>query len=232
MRLPEVFRANLWLLAPAGVVAALGSLTYRWTQDRPPVPLLIVLALVCFLDVSGLAVVLALRRRQLLHDRPAIPLAIFFVSLLVVATLWWPADFLGYFFLYTFLVGSFHLLIFFLLALLLIPVVFRSSSLYFSLIERIGLFSVLLLLSGAIANAVWMGLVYNRLYFSQDTVVDFFPFIPFGQWVLDVKWGDETGALLGGTSLWHVQVVWLLFALIAWGSAALAYRRAARWLAA
>src|SRR5215210_5823361 len=98
MRLPEVFRANLWLLAPAGVVAALGSLTYRWTQDRPPVPLLIVLALVCFLDVSGLAVVLALRRRRLLHDRPSIPIAVFFVSLLVVATLWRPLYFLGHFF--------------------------------------------------------------------------------------------------------------------------------------
>jgi hypothetical protein len=225
-------RANLWLLALAGVIAVLGSLTYRWTQDRPPVPLLIALALVCFLDVSSLAVVLALRRRQLWRDRPSIPLAIFFVSLLVLAALWWHTEVFGHFFLYTFLAGSFHLLVFFLLALLLIPVIFRSSSLYFSLIERIGLFSVLLLLSGALANSAWMALIYDRLYFSQDTVVDFFPFIPFGQWVLDVKWGDETGALLGGASLWHVQVVWLLFALLAWGSAALAYRRTARLLAA
>src|SRR5215213_5752542 len=198
MRIPEACRANLWLLPPAGVIAAVGSITYAWTRDRPAVPLLIALALVCFLDVSSLVAVLALRRRQLLRDRPAIPLAILFVSLLVVATLWRPIYFLGHFFLYTFLVGSFHLLVFFLLALLLIPVVFRSSSLYFSLIERVGLFSALLLLSGALANSAWMALIYDRLYFSQDTVVDFFPFIPFGQWVLDVKWGNEPAARLVG----------------------------------
>jgi len=231
MRLPEAMRANLWRLALAGVIPALGFLTYFWTQDRPTAPLIIALALVCFVDVSSLVIVLARRRRQLLCDRPSIALAIFFGSLLFVPALW-QLDFLWSFGLYVLLVGSFHLLVFLLLVLLLTPVAFRSSSLYFSLIERLGLFSVLLLLSGAIVNAAWMGLVYNRLYFSQDTVLDFIPFIPFGQWVLDVKWGDETGALLGGASLWHLQVVWFLFALVAWSSAALAYRRAARLLAA
>ena len=74
--------------------------------------------------------------------------------------------------------------------------------------------------------------MYDRLYYSQDTVIDCFAFIPFGQWVLDQEWGGETGALLAGAELWHLQALWLLFAALAWGTAALVYRRVARGLSA
>jgi hypothetical protein len=210
-------------------------MTLPWADNHPPVPLLTALSWVCFLAVSSLLVALALRRRQLLRDRLSLSLATLAVCLLFILSLWRPtlipeASSFG---LYLLVAGSFHLLIFLLLALLLSPLAFvRSSARYLSLIERIGLFSALLLLTGAVLNNVWMVLVYDRLYYSQDTVVDCFAFIPFGQWVLDQEWGGETGALLAGAELWHLQALWLLFAALAWGTAAVVYRRVVRGLSA
>lgn len=235
MRIPDIWRANAWWLVLAGALVAAFGVTLPWTRNSPSEPLLDVLSWGCFLAVSSLLTVLVLRRRQLLRDRPSIGLAFPFVGILVALSLWNPLPIRGISSLYLYFVvaGAFHLVMFLLLALLLAPVAFvRSPDRYLSLIERAGLFSALLLLSGAILNSAWMMLVYERFYYSQDTVVDWFPFIPFGQWVLDVRWGDETGALLGGAELWHLQGLWLLFAVLAWGTAALGYRRIVRWLAA
>lgn len=235
MRIPEALRASSWWGALASAIVAVLGVTLPWMRNSPPEPLLTVLGWGCFLAASSFLIVLARRRRQLLRDRPSIVLTFLFVYLLVALILWRPLPNLGigsvYF--YLLIAGAFHLVAFLLLALLLSPIAWvRSPDRYLFLIERIGLFSVLLLLTGAILNAAWMMLVYERFYYSQDTVVDWFAFIPFGQWVLDVKWGDETGALLAGAKLWHLQALWLLFAALAWGTAALVYRRVVRFLAA
>lgn len=233
MRIPEALHVHAWWLALASVIAVVHLITWPWADNHPPEPLFTALSWGCFLAASSLLVALALRRRQLLRDRLWISLAVLAVCLLFVVSLWRP--FLipetSSFGLYLMVAGGFHLLIFLLLALLLSPFAFvRSTARYFSLIERIGLFSALLLLTGAVLNTVWMVLVYDRLYYSQDTIIDCYAFIPFGQWVLDQEWGGETGALLAGTELWHLQALWLLFAALAWGAAALVYRRVARLL--
>lgn len=234
MRVLGALRANLWWLALASAVVVVRLVTLPWSYNSPPEPLFTVLSWVCFLAVSSLLVVLALQRRQLLRERSSIPLAILSICLVVALSLVYPLlipDILS-FGIYFLVAGSFHLLSFLLLALLLSPIAFvRSPARYLFLIERIGLFSALLLLTGAMLNAVWMVLVFDKLYYSQDVVIDCYPFIPFGQWVLDQEWGGETGALLAGTDLWHLQALWLLFATLAWGSAALFYRRASRLLA-
>jgi len=226
----DALSANAWWLALTSAIVAVALLTLPWAKEQPPNFLLTTLAWSSFLALSAFLVVLAHRRRQLLRDRPWVPLALFSVCLLVGLSLWRPPlipglDHLTFYFL---VAGAFHVVTFLLLALLLSPIVIRSAARYIFLIERIGLFSALLLLTGAIVNAAWMALVYQRLYYSQDTLVDCFAFIPFGQWVLDVRWGDETGALLAGAELWHLQVLWLLFAALAWGTAALIYRLAVR----
>lgn len=235
MRVPEAVRENTWWLALASVIVVVRLMTLPWADNHPPEPLLTVLSWVCFLVASSLLVALALRRRQLLRDRLSMSLVVLAVCLLFALALWRPLLIpeTSSFSVYLLVAGSFHLLIFLLLALLLSPIAFvRSSARYFSLIERIGLFSALLLLTGAVLNDVWMVLVYQRLYYSRDTVIDCYAFIPFGQWVLDQEWGGETGALLAGAALWHLQALWFLFAALAWGAAALVYRRVARWLAA
>lgn len=234
MRIPDTLRANVWWLALADALAAVLGLTLPWTRSSPPEPLLAMFSWACFLAASGLLVVLALRRRQLLRDRPSVALTFLSVCVFLALLLWHPHPTgrgIAELYFYVLVAGAFHLLTFLLLALLLAPLAFvRSPGRYLSLLERIGLFSVLLLLSGAVLNVVWMTLVYGRFYSSQDTVVDWFAFIPFGQWVLDVKWGNETGALLGGAELWHLQALWLLFSGLAWGTAALGYRRIVRLL--
>jgi hypothetical protein len=235
MRIPEALRANVWWPALASAIVVVRLVTLPMANNHPPVPLLTALSWGGFLAVSSLLIVLALRRRQLLRDRPSIPLVVLSVCSLFVFSLWRPLLIpeTFSFSIYFLVAGGFHLVIFLLLALLLSPIAFvRSPARYLSLIERIGLFSALLLLTGAIFNNVWMVLVYDRLYYSQDTVVDCFAFIPFGQWVLDQTWGSETGALLAGAELWHLQALWLLFAALAWGTAAAVYQRIARLLTA
>ncbi len=69
-----------------------------------------------------------------------------------------------------------------------------------------------------------MALVYGRFYVSQDTVVDFFPFIPFGQWALDFEYGGKTGFLLHGARLSQLRVLWLLIAFLVWALTILSYR--------
>ena len=229
-RLPEALRASAWWLALAGGIVTVGLVTLPWADNYPPEPLATALVWACFLAVSGFLVVLTVRRRQLLRERPSIPLS-FLAACLVFSPLSMLLAFaipeLFVFSIYFFFAGVFHVASFVLLALLLAPVAFRSSARYLFLIERIGLFSSLLLLTGSILNGVWMGAVYQRLYSSQDTVVDCYPFIPFGHWVLDQEYGGETGALLNGAELWHLQALWLLFAATAWGLAVFLYRRVA-----
>jgi hypothetical protein len=231
----EALRAHAWWLALASAIVAVLPVTLAWANNQPPEPFLTVLSWGCFLAVSGLLAVVVLRRRQLLRDRPSLSLVAFSICCLFTLLLWRPLlipDVLS-FSIYFLFGGAFHLMTFLLLALLLSPIAFlRSSARYLFLIERIGLFSGLLLLIGAILNALWMVLVYQRLYYSQDTLVDCFPFIPFGQWVLDVEWGGKTGALFAGAKLWHLQALWLLFAAVAWGTTMLVYRRVARLLPA
>ncbi len=223
-------RASAWWLALASGIATIGLVTLPWAENYPPDPLATAVVWACFLAVSGFLIVLTVRRRRLLRERPSIPLS-FVATCLVFSPLSMLLAFaipeLFAFSIYFFFAGVFHVASFVLLALLLSPIAFRSSARYLFLMERIGLFSSLLLLTGSLVNGVWMGAVYNRLYSSQDTVVDCYAFIPFGQWVLDQEYGNETGALLNGAELWHLQALWLLFAAAAWGMAVLGYRRAA-----
>jgi hypothetical protein len=45
-----------------------------------------------------------------------------------------------------------------------------------------------------------------------------------------MTWGNKTGGLLGGAELWHLQALWLLFAMLAWSTTIFSYRRIVRLL--
>jgi hypothetical protein len=70
-----------------------------------------------------------------------------------------------------------------------------------------------------------MLMTYNRMYVSADTVVDFFPFFPFGHWVLDAELGTGRGRLMNGVSLRDVQVIWGAVAAAVWIATFALYRR-------
>jgi hypothetical protein len=65
--------------------------------------------------------------------------------------------------------------------------------------------------------------IFGRLYWSTDYVSDFNPFWPITQAVLDARFGDQVGGLLG-VSLHQLQAIWLLFAVAAWLSGFALYR--------
>jgi hypothetical protein len=127
---------------------------------------------------------------------------------------------------YVLFVGGFHALLVGAAVILLIPrLVLGGWAKYFRALRRFLLLNALLLVFGILGNAVWMTFIYDNRYISQDTVVDFFPFIPFGQWVLDQEWGGKTGSLLNGATLWELRGWWALVAGVVWALTFLIYQR-------
>jgi hypothetical protein len=131
--------------------------------------------------------------------------------------------------IYLYLVGLIQLLVLGLASLCaLFFVRGRGWRWYRRFVLHAAAFAVFLLLFGAIANSAWMLLTYDRWYVSADTVVDFLPFIPFGQWVLDAEFGSSRGHLIGGGSLPLLRALWFALASVVWLSTWLAYRRLLR----
>jgi hypothetical protein len=88
---------------------------------------------------------------------------------------------------------------------------------------RWSLFSVSFFVVAGLLNGVWSCVIFGRLYWSADYVSDFSPFRPITQGVLDARFGEEVGGLLG-VSLHQLQAIWLLFAITAWSSGFALYR--------
>ena len=86
-----------------------------------------------------------------------------------------------------------------------------------------GLFMSLLLLAGSLFNGLWSCMVYNRLYHSADYIFDFCPVWPVTWKTVDTPWGDSPEQFLG-TSLFKLNLVWLLFAASTWGVTIFLYR--------
>lgn len=77
-------------------------------------------------------------------------------------------------------------------------------------------FNLMLLLWGCLGHYAFTWLTFGRLYVSADRIVDWFAFIPFGQWVLDQTFGDQRGYLIGQTTLWQLRLIWFAFAAPVW----------------
>ena len=77
-------------------------------------------------------------------------------------------------------------------------------------------FNGCLLLWGCLGHYVFTAVTYGRLYVSADRLVDWYPFIPFGQWVLDQSFGQQRGHLIGTATLWQLRLIWLAVAAPVW----------------
>jgi hypothetical protein len=97
----------------------------------------------------------------------------------------------------------------------LIAAPFLGWKRYRSIVVRVGLFNVALLAAGTIGNLIWVALTFGK-YVEMDPVIDFFPFIPFGQWVLDATWGGQSGYLTPGVLIWQLRVLWTGVAALVW----------------
>jgi hypothetical protein len=127
--------------------------------------------------------------------------------------------------IYLVLTGILHLVAF-AFSCIVLPVLAPPGRLL-KCLGRLALFLVLLLLIGAVFNGLWSCLVWDRLYHSVDYTVDFMPFWPITQGVIDEHWGDYRGRLLG-VSLFQLQLVWAVFAAGTWGVTVFLYRAICR----
>jgi hypothetical protein len=92
----------------------------------------------------------------------------------------------------------------------------KSRRFYTNLVYNSAIFNILFLIFGCVGNSAWMLLTYNRLYVSADTVVDYFPFYPFGQWALDVTFGSFKGHLIGPGTIGSLRIIWFAITCFVW----------------
>ncbi|MES2924659.1 MAG: hypothetical protein V4819_24110 [Verrucomicrobiota bacterium] len=106
-----------------------------------------------------------------------------------------------------------------------------SKKSFHTLFRAYAVFNVCLLLWGCLGSYILMATAYGKLYTSVDRLVDWYAFLPFGQWVLDDGFGGEWhGHLIGGASLWQLRLLWLAVALPIWLLALASTRLALRFL--
>jgi hypothetical protein len=77
-------------------------------------------------------------------------------------------------------------------------------------------FNGFLLFWSSLGHYTFLCLTFEKLYVSADRLVDWFPFIPFGRWVLEKKLGPMHGHLLGSATLWQLRLIWLAIAAPVW----------------
>jgi hypothetical protein len=106
-------------------------------------------------------------------------------------------------------------------ALLAAPVFLAIGHFFFhrtlrALLRVYLVFNGFLLFWGCLANYAWLSLTLNKLYMSADRLVDWLPFVPFGQWVLNQSLGPIHGHLIAPATLWQLRFIWLAFAVPVW----------------
>ncbi len=104
-----------------------------------------------------------------------------------------------------------------LVALFFFPIAHRlTPASWRQLISAYLVFNAFLLIWGCLGHYTFLAATYGKLYVSMDRIVDWFPFIPFGQWVLDQTLYGPRGYLIGDTSLWQLRVIWAAVAIPVW----------------
>lgn len=89
--------------------------------------------------------------------------------------------------------------------------------------RRVAVFAGILVLCGIPANLVFVLGLRDRYYVAADPIVDWMPWLPSGDWILDVPCG---GRYLGAGSVTTLRTAWALLAVPTWGAALFIYRLA------
>src|SRR3954466_15704767 len=80
------------------------------------------------------------------------------------------------------------------------PIAHRFTTASWSqLIVAYLVFNAYLLIWGCLGHYAFLAATYGKLYVSMDRLVDWYPFIPFGQWVLDQTLYGPRGYLIGNS---------------------------------
>jgi hypothetical protein len=87
--------------------------------------------------------------------------------------------------------------------------------------RRLALFAGLVVLLGVPCNLIFVVALRDRYYVAADPIVDWIPWLPSGNWILDEACG---GHYLAGASVVTLRVAWALLAVPTWISAFLVLR--------
>jgi energy-coupling factor transporter transmembrane protein EcfT len=83
-------------------------------------------------------------------------------------------------------------------------------------------FMLILFLCGAPANCLFTLTLRDRFYTDNDPLVDWLPWVPSGDWIIDIAC---QGHYLPGGSPWLLRIAWGVLALPVWIVAILIFRR-------
>ncbi len=120
--------------------------------------------------------------------------------------------------------GVAYIVIFLLGAIVLAPLSPRKFPVYCHRLRKLALFLVALVVVGAFFDFLWTAFIWDRLYYSTDYCgLDFRPFMPITQSVIDAPWGLGRGYLIGIT-LFQLNLIWSAFALGTWVTTIAVYR--------
>jgi len=119
------------------------------------------------------------------------------------------------------LISHFIVFVFGALLVALVSTIRRQAAMLKERIAKFAVFLAMLLPVSGFFNALWNCSVWGYRYvtFGSDSENDFSPFLPINQIDID----SDHGKLLIG-SIHELQLVWLLFAAIAWGITFILYR--------
>lgn len=101
------------------------------------------------------------------------------------------------------------------LATVVLVLFFRRRPWFRKAIKFIWILNLMLLRTGFLLNVVWNLTVFNRLYWIYDYVG--VECSPLGLMLFDYEWGPLT--FFYGLTKWHIRALWLVYAILAWGSA-------------
>jgi hypothetical protein len=89
------------------------------------------------------------------------------------------------------------------------------------LTRRLSIFVCVLFLCGLPANVAFTLFMRERFYTDNDPILDWLPWIPSGDWIID--WACQ-GHYLNGASAWTLRLVWLILAVPVWSLTIIAFR--------
>lgn len=103
------------------------------------------------------------------------------------------------------------------IATLVTALVFRRCPWFRTAIKVIWIFAAMLLCTGILLNIIWTLTVFDHFYWVGDYAG--FQCSPFGVILRDNSFGPVE--FFYDMTKWHIRAFWLIYALLAWGSAIL-----------
>lgn len=134
-------------------------------------------------------------------------------------------DLLGNLLVYLTFVGGGHILITILLVAITALFTLHQPIRFWKTAERILILNVLMLLTGAAFNLLWNSQIVGHLYYNWDVFFDFIPYWPVQLGILNPLPDQPQTGLAEGVAFWQIRVLWLGFALAAWATIIVGYRK-------